>query len=76
MVDATPTHETRARRKRPKEVGQTSTALNYENSPPNLKDSCVDVTGALAYMHTFTMVRVPLPSTDRVKHGGKAMRAR
>ena len=33
----------------------------------NLEDSQVDAMGAPAYVHTFTMDGVPLPTTDRVR---------
>ena len=45
-------------------------ALKTPPSPPhlgNLGDSQVDAMGASAYVHTFTMDGVPLPTTDRVR---------
>ena len=68
-VAATPARETRARRKCPRGVGQTSTALNLENSPypPNLRDARVNVTGALTYTYTFSVDEAPLPVTDKVR---------
>ena len=66
-IAATPTQETRARRKRPKGTSHTSTAPNSKNYPPNLEDSLINVVGAVAYTHSFTMDGVPLPTIDRVK---------
>ncbi|XP_050290241.1 uncharacterized protein LOC126728471 [Quercus robur] len=68
--------ETRARRKRPRGAGQTSTTLNPENSLHDLRDARVNVTGAPTYTYSFSVDRVPLPVIDRVRpwregHGGK-----
>ena len=66
-IATTPTQETRARRKRPRGKGHTSTAPNSENFPSNLKDSFINVVGAPAYTHYFTVDGVPLPVIDRVR---------
>jgi len=63
----TPAQEIRASRKRPRGAGQSSTALDSENSPLDLRDSQVDVVRTPAYVYTFMMDKVPLPATDRVK---------
>lgn len=66
-IAATPAWETRARRKCPRGTGHTSTAPNSENFPPNLRDSLINVVGAPAYTHSFTVDGVPFLAIDRVR---------
>ena len=77
-VTVTPTHETRAGKKRPRgsSSDQPLTVPDFENSLPDLGDTHVDAIGALAYIKAFMVDEEVLPATNRVRpwresRGGK-----
>ena len=68
-VTVTPTHETRAGKKRPRgsSSDQPLTVPDFEISPLDLGDTYVDAMGALAYMKAFMVDEEVLPATNRVR---------
>ena len=69
MAVATPTYETRARRKRLRwaSSNQSEKMLDFKNSPPNLGDSHVNPVNAPTYVKTFIVDGEVVSATDRVR---------